>query len=310
MKHFHLIAAPYTAMNTNGELNLDPIELQAHALYKAGVRGAFICGTTGEGASMTLDERKAVAHRWCMMRPESLKVIVHVGHTCLRDAQDLAHHAQQVGADAFAAVAPHYFKPTSIKLLGQWCRQLASAAPQLPFYYYHMPSMSGVNLSMEQLLAEEAPSIPNFAGVKFTYENLYDFGRCVECFDNKYQMLFGRDEILLSALPLGAHGAVGSTYNYAAPIYLNLIKAYQQGDMKQAAHYQQKARQVVNLLMQYGGMACGKAIMKLIDIDCGPLRLPNQTLELQQIKQLEADLHAINFFEAIEHVHEPSRSIA
>lgn len=310
MKHFELIAAPYTALDANRELNLEQIGLQADALYKAGVRGAFICGTTGEGSSMTLDERKAVAHRWCQMRPEDLKVIVHVGHACLRDAQNLARHAQQVGADAVAAVAPYYFKPASIQLLGQWCRELASAAPDLPFYYYHMPSMSGVNLNMEDLLSQEAPGIPNFAGIKFTYENLYDFGRCMEISDGKYQMLFGRDEILLSALPLGAHGAVGSTYNYAAPIYVNLIRAYHQGDMQKAAHYQQKSRQIVDILIRYGGMACGKAIMKLIGIDCGPMRLPLKSLEPQQVKQLEADLHAIDFFEAIQQTGEAPTSIA
>lgn len=300
MKPFELIAAPYTAMDDDGELNLEQIEIQAHALHKAGVRGAFICGTTGEGASMTMQERMAIADRWCRERPAGLKIIVHVGHTCLRDAQALARHAQVIGANAFAAISPYYFKPDSIDMLGQWCRELAAAAPDLPFYYYHMPAMSGVNLSMERLLMEEAPSIPNFAGIKFTHENLYDFGRCVECCDSRYQMLFGRDEILLSALPLGAQGAVGSTYNYAAPIYVNLIKAYQLGDMELAAQHQAKARQVIDILIRHGGIACGKAIMQLIGIPCGPMRLPVKTLDTHQIKQLESDLHAIDFFDAIQ----------
>jgi N-acetylneuraminate lyase len=310
MKNIELIAAPYTAFDTDGELNLDQVGLQAHALNQAGVCGAFVCGTTGEGASMTLDERKVVAEQWCQQRPSDLKVIVHVGHTCLRDAQELARHAQQIGADSFAAIAPFYFKPDSIQSLGQWCRELASAAPDLPFYYYHMPSMSGVNLSMEQLLTHEAPSIPNFAGIKFTYENLYDFARCTEIADGKYQMLFGRDEILLSAIPLGAKGAVGSTYNYAAPIYLKMIHAYKHGDIQLAAQYQKKAQQIVALLIKYGGMACGKAIMKLIGIDCGPMRSPLKSLESHQVKQLEAELNDIEFFDAIGQTVQTSNSIA
>ncbi len=294
-----LIAAPYTAMLTNNDLMLDQVSHQAKALHDSGVSGAFVCGTTGEGASLTLDERKAVAERWCQDRPSGLSVIVHVGGTCLRDCQTLAEHAQQFGADGIAAIAPYFFKPANIEDLGQWCHAIASSAPELPFYYYHMPAMTGVNLPMEQLLTQCAPSIPNFAGIKFTHENLYDFGRCVNVSQGRYKMLFGRDEILLSALPLGADGAVGSTYNYAAPIYLKMIEAYKQGDLEQAATWQQRSRELVDLLNKYGGLATGKAIMQIIGIDCGPTRMPLKPLSLEQTQALEADLHAIHFFDAI-----------
>ncbi|MAX23491.1 MAG: dihydrodipicolinate synthetase [Phycisphaeraceae bacterium] len=294
-----LIAAPYTAMLADGDLNLELISRQAQALFASGVSGAFVCGTTGEGASLTLEERMAVAQRWCEDRPEGLSIIVHVGGTSLRDCQALAMHAQQIGADGIAAIAPYFFKPSSISQLGQWCQAVAGAAPELPFYYYHMPAMTGVDLSMEQLLTQCAPDIPNFAGIKFTHENLYDFGRCVDVSQGRYKMLFGRDEIMLSAIPLGADGAVGSTYNYAAPIYLKMIEAYNNGDLTAAAVYQQQSRQLVDLLIKYGGLATGKAIMQIIGIDCGPTRLPLSSLSTQQTKQLEADLQDIQFFDAI-----------
>ena len=176
--HFNgLIAAPFTAMDCRGELNLGQVVEQSLSLHDSGVRGAFICGTTGEGSSLTLSERKRLAKQWCDVRPQGLKIIVHVGHTCLREAKELAGHAQEVGADAVAAIAPYFFKPATIQMLGQWCRELALASPDLPFYYYHMPQISGVNLPMEQFITQEAPRIPNFAGIKFTHENLYDFGR-------------------------------------------------------------------------------------------------------------------------------------
>lgn len=307
--HFNgLIAAPFTAMDNQGALNLDQIEVQARALTQVGVQGAFVCGTTGEGASLTMDERKHVAQRWCEVRPVGLKVIVHVGHSSLAEAQALASHAQQFGADAVAAIAPYFFKPSSISMLGQWCRELASAAPDLPFYYYHMPQFTGVNLPMETFITREAPTIPNFAGIKFTHEDLYDFGRCIDLGADCYQMLFGRDEMLLSALPLGATAAVGSTYNYAAPIYLNMINAYRQGHMQKAQSYQRMARQIVNLLKQHGGLAAGKAIMQLIGIDCGPVRLPLEDLNTSQRQALHDDLKAIGFYNAIKESHAISQS--
>jgi N-acetylneuraminate lyase len=287
-----LIAAPFTAMLNNGDLNLDRVGVQAQSLHASGVRGAFICGTTGEGASLTVAERKALAAQWCADRPKGLQVIVHVGHTSLREAQELARHAQEIGADGIAAIAPYFFKPATVQSLGNWCRQLATAAPDLPFYYYHMPAMTGVNLTMEHFITQEAPSIPNFAGIKFTHENLYDFARCVDLCNSQYQMLFGRDEILLSALPLEPNGAVGSTYNFAAPMYLNMIKAYQQGDMIAAQTWQTKVRAMIDLLHRYDGLVGGKAIMKCIGIDCGPVRLPLQPLSDQRFAQLQAEVEA------------------
>ncbi|HAI14509.1 MAG TPA: dihydrodipicolinate synthetase [Phycisphaerales bacterium] len=294
-----LIAAPFTAMDSNHHVQLGRIAQQAQSLVDAGVRGAFICGTTGEGSSLSCDERMAIAKCWCQCKPAGLSVIVHVGHTSLREAQTLAEHAQQIGADAIAGIAPYFFKPATVTSLGNWCRELASAAPLLPFYYYHMPAMTGVKLCMEQFIVEQANRIPTFAGIKFTHEDLYDFGRCVDAAEGRYKMLFGRDEILLSALPLQPSGAVGSTYNFAAPLYLNMIHAYEQGDIQHAQKLQRKVREMIKLLHRYDGLVGGKAIMKIMGMDCGPVRLPLEPLSDERFKALEADVHAIGLAESI-----------
>src|SRR5438105_12767987 len=105
-----LVAAPHTPMREDGGVHLAPIEQQAQLLVEGGVIAAFVCGTTGEGLSLTIDERKAVAERWVKVAPPSLPVIVHVGHTSVEDARTLATHAQKIGARAFSALAPFFFK--------------------------------------------------------------------------------------------------------------------------------------------------------------------------------------------------------
>lgn len=293
-----LIAAPFTPMCVNGEVNLDVIEQYAAWLTQQAVSGAFICGSTGESLSLSLAERLAIAERWCQVAGKALPVIVHVGHTCVADARRLAAHAQQIGAAAIATMAPCFFRPSRMAELVEFCAQIANAAPQLPFYFYHMPSMTGVNFSMVDFLNAAKERIPTLAGIKFTDEDIMDYSRCLNIDGGRFTMLFGRDEILLSALAVGARGAVGSTYNYAAPIYHRLIAAFQHGDIKTAQQEQARACEMIALLGQFGGLPAGKAIMKMQGIDCGPVRLPLRTLTDAEYTQLKHALDACGFFSA------------
>jgi N-acetylneuraminate lyase len=298
MKHLSgLIAAPHTPFRSDGSIALDVISRQARLLAHNGVAGAFICGTTGEGPSLTSDERRAVVEAWVAARPPSLAVIVHVGHLSLGEARMLAQHAQDSGADAIATIAPSFFKPGAIGELVAWCAQIAGEAPNLPFYYYHMPVMTGVNHAAADFLNAANGQIPTLVGVKFTHENLMDFARATELDDRKYNLLFGRDEILLSALALGAQGAVGSTYNYAAPLFHRIIAAFNRGDLAAARRDQARVMELVGVLDAHGGLAAGKSVMKLIGIDCGPVRLPLRALSRDTEASLQAGLERVGFFE-------------
>ncbi|MCX7935226.1 MAG: dihydrodipicolinate synthase family protein, partial [Planctomycetota bacterium] len=232
-----LIAAPFTPMLPDGGLHLAAIPAYADFLRRNGMIGVFVNGTTGEGQSLTTAERKAVADAW-VAAAKGLKVFVHVGHVSLAEAQDLAQHAQSVGAFAIAACAPYFFKPASASALAQALAPIAAAAPNLPFYYYHIPAMTGVDVPVAAFLQAAAQSIPNLAGAKFTYENLLDFQLCLRAEGGRFDMLFGRDEFLLAGLALGAQGGVGSTYNFAAPLYVEIIAACKRGDFAAARDLQ------------------------------------------------------------------------
>lgn len=292
-----LVAAPYTPFRPDGGLNLDAIPLQAAMLAHNGVTGAFICGTTGEGYSLTVDERKKVATAWRKATPPSLKLVVHVGHLSLGDSCELSRHAQEIGADAIATIAPNFFKPASATELVAWCSQVAGAAPQLPFYYYHMPAMTGVMIPVTDFLQHTNGHIPTLVGVKFTHEDLLDYGRAGQVANGRYSMLFGRDEILLAGLSLGAVGAVGSTYNFAAPLFLGLIRAFTSGDLETARREQARARDFITVLQKHGGMAAGKSVMKFIGVDCGAVRLPLRQVSAATEQGLRKDLDQIGFFE-------------
>lgn len=291
-----LIAAPHTPMHDDGSLNLDVVARQAASLRENRVVAAFICGTTGEGVSLTSEERRRVAERW-RAQAGAVRVLVNVSHDSAAEARALAAHAAEIGADAVATMAPAFFRPTRQEELVAFCAQIAAGAPGLPFYYYHIPSMTGVSLPMADFLPRAAAAIPNFAGIKFTSEDLMDYGRCLAAAGDDFDVLFGRDEILLGALALGAQGAIGSTYNYCAPLYHDVIEAYRAGDMDCARRRQTQAMEMVAVLGRYGGLAAGKAAMEMIGIDCGPVRLPLRRLTDTERRAFREELAGLGIFE-------------
>ncbi len=291
-----LIAATHTPTHPDGSLNLEPIPQIVEHLLSEGVRGIFVCGTTGEGASFTADERRLVAEHYVNAARRRMPVIVHVGHNALHEAQALAAHAASVGADAIAASPPNFFRPANPARAAACLEEIARGAPQTPIFYYHIPAMSGVEMPMTALLKAAESTVPAFAGVKYTHFDLMDYRLCVEYGEGKYQVPFGRDQFLLGALAMGATSAIGSTYNFAAPVYLRLWETCERGEIETARQWQDRANAMIEVMVRRGGVAATKAIMGLIGIDCGPARLP-LALREDERDALERDLRAIGFFE-------------
>jgi len=290
-----LIAATHTPFNADGSMRLDVVAKQAAHLLSNGVKTVFICGTTGEGSSLTLDERRALAERWMdASRGSAMKVIVHVGHNCLREARDLAAHAQKIGALAVASITPSFFKPSGMQELVDSMAEVAAGAPAIPFYYYEFPTQSGVTLSPSGFLESATETISNLVGIKFTSANLMEYQLCRAANNARYDALFGCDEILLSALALGAEGAVGSTYNFAAPIYHRVMESFRVNDLEAARSEQSKSVRLVQVLARYGYMGAAKTLMEMQGVAVGPPRLPNRALNAAQKSSLRDELHALN----------------
>lgn len=234
-----LIAAPFTPMHEDGSLNLQVIGPYAEFLMqKKCVTGVFICGTTGESVSLTTEERKAVAEKWMEAAKGKLKVIVHVGGMSQVQCAELAAHAQAIGADMIAAMAPCFFKPGSVDELIGFFKPIAASASRLPFYYYNMPSITGVSLPVHKFLIEGKKQIPNLVGVKFTHNNLMEMQQCIHADGGAFEVLHGFDEILITGLSVGAKAAVGSTYNYVPGIYKAVMEAMEKGDLETAREMQ------------------------------------------------------------------------
>lgn len=289
-----LIPAVLTPFDARGELNLAAVEAHAALLARDGVAGVFVGGTTGEFSSLTLDERLALAARWAdVVKGTPTRLVVHVGANCLADAKQLAAHANALGVDAIAAVAPSYFKPKSLDVLIEWCAELAAAAPDTPFYFYDIPMLTGVALPMADFLDQAPERIPTLAGVKFTNPDLMTFQRLLRAGGGRFDILYGMDEQLLAAVALGARGAVGSGYNFAAPLYNRLLAAARANDFEAARAEQYRGVEAVALLARYGYLPAAKEVMRVRGVDLGPVRLPHTPLAPEQAASFRREWEAL-----------------
>lgn len=294
-----LVAAPFTPFKADGKINFDIIGEYLCFLSKNGVVGAFVNGSTGEGVCLTLKERLKTAEKWMENVVKDFKVLIHVGSTSVEDVKIMAKHAQDIGAYAIGSVGPYYFKPSTVEQLVDHVAIEASAAPNLPYYYYHIPVLSGVKLPMSEFLMKAKDRIPNLAGIKYTDETtIDDYNRCKRLEKGKFDILWGKDEILLSALVMEAKGAIGSTYNYAAPLYTNIIKAFTEGNMEKAFELQSKSIDLVDVLRKTGSfLSGGKSIMKFLGLDMGIVRSPIPNITKKAEKELQSDLEKLGFSE-------------
>jgi len=291
----NLIAATYAPMQKDQTLNLEAIASYNAYLKNNKVAGAFVNGSTGDFASLSIEERKQIIEEWSKHRSDDFALINHVGHTSLKVAQNLAAHSADK-VDAIATLSPFYFKPPTLQSLVYYCAEIAKMAPNLPFYYYHIPVLTGADFKMIDFLPLATAQIPNFAGLKYTKNDLIDYNYSLN-YDNKAcNILFGVDEILLTSLPLGATGWVGSTYNHLAPLYYKVMDAFKNGNMEKASELQRKAALFVDILNAKGGFnGVAKGFMKTLGVDCGPSRYPHTTLADADYKVIQQELNQVGY---------------
>ena len=298
MKLNGLIAAVHTPMHDDFTVDYDRVPAQAEHLAKGGASGAFVTGTTGESHSLTTEERLRMFDAWGRAAHRNgLKFIAHVGHNNLPDAQALVVSARDSGADAISAMAPNFFKPTDVLSLCDWFVQVTKPAPELPFYFYDIPSMTGVTVETDAFLDIAKEHLPGFVGVKFTNQDYDLLQRCVANTSVKADMLFGTDERLIEGLGFGCVGAVGRTYNFASPLYLRIIDSLNRGDMESANEDQARSLQMIKRMYQSGFAAACKAAMGFAGVDCGPVRPPIDRISAENLVSLRKDLDAMGFFD-------------
>jgi N-acetylneuraminate lyase len=284
-----------TPYDSSGAVNVPMIRRMAAYHIEQGCCGFFVCGSTGEGLLLTTDERKLVARTLIETVAGQVPVIVHVGAVSTQESAALAADARKAGAAAVSSIPPVYYKVGLAGML-QHIRGIAEAA-ELPTFHYHIPALTGVYLSADELV-EAFLSVPGVAGMKFTDSDMFFLWSMLDSAKGRFRVFNGSDQMLIDGLFTGAIGGIGSTYNYQMRTIAGIYNAMQAGDFETAKQCQWKANAVIKILFRNGGnLACEKAIMSLLGFDVGVPRSPMVSFPKENLESLRKQLEAVHFFD-------------
>lgn len=285
-----LYVAAYTPMDDLGNVNLDAVPALVEHNLKSGISGFYICGTTGEGMSLTTSERIDLAEAFIKAVDRRAPVIIQVGHNCLRDAAVMAEAAAEAGADGISAHVPTYYRVSDVEMAVQCSAEVAKAAPDHPFFYYHIPPFTGCHISMRDYSLEAMDKIPNFKGLKFSDTRVDFLKAAMEVCPEDYGFFFGCDEMLMAGLTHGVPAAVGSTYNVFAPQFLSMMEALSSGDLELASRRQAECSKLISAVARYPFHAAMKALLSRLGAPCGTTRPPNRPISSAQTDELIKEL--------------------
>ena len=296
-----ILPAVFTPMFDDSSINYAQINALYQRCVESGHSGIFLNGTTGECMSLSTAERKKLVEAWIACREENngsdFKIFVHVGSSNLYEASEMAEHAQQEGVDGIAMVPTFYFRPKTMTELVEQCKYVASAAPQVPFYYYNIPSLTGVNFPLVTFVEEAAREIPTFAGLKNSFNDLVDYQTGLHTAKGDYTLYWGTDEVFMMVYAAGNRHYVGSTYNYMSDIYTRMLDAFHAGNFEKLTTLESEATRNYKILNDYNSLIAGKEVMRHIGVDCGPVRRPLKNLKASESAALLDRLQKTSFFD-------------
>jgi N-acetylneuraminate lyase len=262
-------------------------------LIEGGVSGFYVCGGTGEGILLPVEERMRMAETVIDHVHGRLPIIVHVGAVATADAVTLAAHAESAGADAVASIPPFYYN-VGFQAIREHYQQISDAS-SLPLYLYYIPGSTGVTVTAEQMW--ELCQITNVRGFKYTAYDMYLLERIMSLSGGSLNVFSGPDELFLPFQAVGVDGAIGTTYNLLPRHFCNLYQAFRRGDIETARQLQSQANRVIDTFIKHGGLPAVKEMMRMIGLDCGFCRRPFRRLSDAQIADLRADLDKVGFLE-------------
>lgn len=236
-----------------------------------GVKGLYVCGSTGEGVLMTVEERKATLEAVMEACGPEMNIIVHIGAAATHDAVELARHAEQVGAHAVSAIPSIYYRLSEAAIEGHWGAMCK--ASKLPFIIYNIPQLTGYDLSRK--LLETMMTYPTVIGIKNSAESTYATWNYKHLGGPDFLVLNGPDEQYLAGRIMGADGGIGGTYGVMPELFLAMEAAWKRGDLARAQFLQGEINEIIAGLLSFPSLyGAAKAIMGLRGVNIGGPRAP------------------------------------
>ncbi len=286
-----LCAALVTPYDSKGQVNYSVLRDMVSHLLRQGMEGFYVCGSTGEAWLLSAQERRSILEAVVEENAGRGIIIAHTGSIGTDLTLELTAHAKAVGADAISSVTPFYYKFSPAEIV-QYYLDIAREGG-MPTIAYNIPILTGYSLSLADVnrLAQEE----NLVGIKYTAMDLYLLERISQTAAH-LTLYNGFDEIMLYGLLAGAHGGIGSTYNFMPERYLALRDAVRAQEIARAQELQHGINEMIPTVVQYGATQVAKELLTLQGFPCGDCRRPFAPLT----EQAKADIKRL-YEEKIRH---------
>lgn len=273
-KYQGIIPAFYACYDKDGKVSEQRTRALARHFVRKGVKGLYVCGSSGECIYLKVKERKKILETVMDEVGGELTVIAHVACNNTEDSRKLAAHAESLGVDAIAAIPPIYFHLPDHAVARYW-NDISAAAPNTDFIIYNIPQLTGTKLTVPLYLRMLENN--KVIGVKNSSESTQDIQMFKDAGGEGHVVMNGPDEQLVSGLAIGADGGIGGTYGVMPELYLAIFDAVKKGDISRARDIQNDACRIIYALCGCRGnmYAVIKKVMELRDgLYLGGVRKP------------------------------------
>ena len=253
------------------EVNYDKLQELIDWQITEGTDCIVIAGTTGEGATLTMEEHIDVIKAVVEFTKGRVPVVAGTGSNCTRTAIELTKEAEEAGCDGALVVTPYYNKATQDGLVKHY--GMIAESTKLPLILYNVPGRTGVNIQPETVY-QLASKYENVAGIKDAVGDIAQTARMMNLCDGKIDLYSGEDGLVVPILSLGGVGCIFVVSDVAPRDEHEMIMAYLNGDTEKARKMQLKLMPLVGALFAEVNPIPVKKAMNLMGLDVGPLRAP------------------------------------
>ncbi len=278
-----IIVALATPFNKASDINFSVLDLMIEKNMSEGATGFFVGGSAGEGLLLTLEERMALI-AYLASYTKRIKMIANVSAPSAKEANLLAKKAEENGYAAISSVVPYYYKHTMPAIAAYY--NAVMEACKLPMLIYNFPGNTGTFFDLGHPAIIALLNHPKILGTKHTNRDLFELERMMRI-NPDLNYYNGYDETFLNALPMGIKGAIGSTFNITTPIFVDIARHYEAGEMGRAMEKQRQANIVMDALIEVGLIAGIKYAYTLLGMPVGEPRLPFLALDEAQKQRIK-----------------------
>ena len=284
-KYKGIIPAFYACYDDEGKVSPERRQMFTQYLIDKGVKGLYVCGSSGECIYQSKEERKVTLENVMKVAKGKITVIAHVACNNTSDSEELAAHAESLGVDAIASIPPIYFHLPDHAIAEYW-NDISKAAPNTDFIIYNIPQLAGVSLGMN--LYKEMLKNPRVIGVKNSSMPVQDIQMFKDVLGDNSVVFNGPDEQFVAGRIMGADGGIGGTYAVMPELFLAADKALNEGNFNKAKEIQYKIDRIIYAMCACHGNLYGvmKEILRGRGVDIGGVRKPLASITEEDKKQI------------------------